>query len=866
MNYTLCLDPYSVNFDPSQLSGNGFNIYTDVNNFTSPIATNIPISSIFSPPLGNCGSPLSLTLTNIPSGATQILIVDNCGTLTNDPISDNAADAKKVLKGTDTPFLTECCYALIDIPEDCKSFCDDCNIEFDTIDLNPVGRIIAGELQSSCGTVTDYVIGWYRNGDYSSPAVTTGFGTAFPYQYVHPLTSTTAPMVLDGSYEGIILDAIVNGNQYSSVISGSGIGTPIPFESCFGVMVVNPLDCDNGNFPGLYSHQISLTAAGNGIPPGPTSATFLLDNLVNYFAYSFAAYTISDTIEVKFISGDPNSTSNPNLYSQPIYLDYTEVSYDGALSYDTNPEFYNGFYSNLYPKKTNQNNWNKILTLNTIERTPGDRLEITITPNPTYPETSWVLRMQCLKTFNCDWCVVGDSKLVNSINIKRDLNLSSCIKMQKHRYNLSSSCDWDDDLLQYGAKLTSHPQIKPSPDITYNFLNPSNPFTETILIPFNYTNFSTCEPINPINYTNIRYKKYNGGINNPSGIPTGIIEMQFYGNPQAQTYYNNIKSVIQNIKNLYFPIQYQYLNNDWRYYRGWAIKMPNNNGNIPCGDNATTFKQYFIHRDSDVTFVEDTINNYWSIKMTMPYVDPTPTFQTLFTSSYGSCCGSPFSIDHLSNFAGVASGFNDSSVSTLNLLDWTSNYTFKLYDGTISEPFGISIFGTNTPPPPESQCYVTSSLSASSTNMTLYAGLLMKAATTLPFIKDLSSLPSNPQYINLDYLEATPCPIPQEILDLRPTPANTFTYTDISYPVSSFGLTFDNLHNDPNKFKMYSYLNYPNTTGATLSSPVTILEHTGSIGGGPGGITYINPTYFVPGFSNSNINITNWSGTGPAPF
>ena len=74
MTFTFCLDSYSTNFDPNNLSEWGFSIYTDANNFAFPIAVNIPSSSLFSPPNGNC----PFTLTNIPNNATQVLIIDQC--------------------------------------------------------------------------------------------------------------------------------------------------------------------------------------------------------------------------------------------------------------------------------------------------------------------------------------------------------------------------------------------------------------------------------------------------------------------------------------------------------------------------------------------------------------------------------------------------------------------------------------------------------------------------------------------------------------------------------------------------------------------------------------------------------------------
>ena len=112
--------------------------------------------------------------------------------------------------------------------------------------------------------ITGYTIGWYLNGNYSSPGLISGFGvqtngTPFPTPFQHPLTGNYSVPVLAGNYEGIIHDIIINGVTYSSV-SGSANGLPIPFESCFDTIVVDPLQCDNGPFQGIakYTHQINL--------------------------------------------------------------------------------------------------------------------------------------------------------------------------------------------------------------------------------------------------------------------------------------------------------------------------------------------------------------------------------------------------------------------------------------------------------------------------------------------------------------------------------------------------------------------------------------------------------------------------------
>ena len=313
MDFAICLDQFSTNFDVNNLSSNGFSIYTDLD-YTNPIASGIPYQDLFAPPIGNC--PL---IVDIPQGATQILVIDACATLPTNvaPIFGAGSSANSL--------ITQCCYAIIPVPAQPISWCDTSGLEFDVFSSSYVGQIVAGNLISTLGTVTDYTIGWYKDGDYSSPEFVSGYGNTFvPYQLTHPLAVNTAPYVTAGDWEGIIHDIAINGTTYSSV-SGSANGTPIPFESCFGTIVVAPLQCDNGTFPLPYTHQKEFTAAGNGATPPVIGVTYQLDSSTNYFAYKFFGYSVYDALEIKFISGDPNNTGNPSLYSQPIYLEKARI-------------------------------------------------------------------------------------------------------------------------------------------------------------------------------------------------------------------------------------------------------------------------------------------------------------------------------------------------------------------------------------------------------------------------------------------------------------------------------------------------------------------------------------------------------------
>jgi hypothetical protein len=403
MNFSICLDQTTTpNFNVANLSTTGFSIYSNLD-LNSPLVQNIPYTSLFESPLGNC----PFNLTNIPEGTTYLIVVDQCNTSIN--VSSIFAP-ENINAGNIT---INCCYAIINLNPTPLSICDECNLSFDTFSTSTVGRIIAGNLSSTCGAITDYTIGWYRNGS-TTPTFISGIGTTLSYNFSHPLVGDASPMVLDGSWIGIIHDIIINGVTYSSVAGVLG-GSPLPFTSCFDTMVVAPFTCANGQNPPPYSHQISFTAQGNNATPPPISATYALSSSTNYFAYQFTGYQIPDILSMKFISGNPNGTNDPSLYSQPIWLENISVGSSNpelsSLLFLNPPDptftpIHHGcILDNTYPKIHNDSNTKRVFTLTNLSRSLNDKLEITVTPSTTNPNTSWALNMQCLDTFGCDDCL-----------------------------------------------------------------------------------------------------------------------------------------------------------------------------------------------------------------------------------------------------------------------------------------------------------------------------------------------------------------------------------------------------------------------------------------------------------------------------
>jgi hypothetical protein len=641
--FAICLDPNSPNFSTSTLSSNGFSVYSNADNFTTPVAQNIPLANLLPPPNGNCP-----TIVSIPQGATQIIVIDQC---------DDAIDTAAIFNPIDVSagtLATNCCYSIIDLPPIPLGWCAECGIEFDTYQTSSVGRLIAGNVISSCGPVTDYIIGWYLNGDYSAPAITTGYGTTFPnYQFPHPLTGNNSPLVLAGSYEGIIHDIIINGITYSS-ISGSANGIPIPFESCFDTVVIDPLTCINGTSPGKYSHQFNFNSQSPGATSSPTSVTYQLSPTTQYFAFAFRAFNIWDELEIKFISGNPNATSNPNLYSQPIYLEKIRIGtnstsnigtqdgiYGSTFLFNPNPTIFN--LNNLWPKKAQASNWvQKVLTLTNLETSSNpftpDSLEITFTPNPSNNNTQWRVALQCLDTFDCTECTWEDypNNLPKIWKVELD-KIHPCDSQRLVLYHTGCAdySDWMGLNILDGYSLDN-------PNINLIGSNQEQPDTHPFVqspYPGYISLVGTTNCSNPPNYSSkICGTPLTGSIStiksyNQIQLTFNIENDYLFYKNDLINQVNSYNGGILNSPNLFpcnFPVGVS------PYYTTFQIRTPypaNGLSTINCGDNTTPLEYQFNSNDyQNIAYTEDPANNYWSI--TIPQ---TPLVNCITPSNCSTC-------------------------------------------------------------------------------------------------------------------------------------------------------------------------------------------------------------------------------------
>lgn len=811
MNYSICLDQTTTpNFNLAFNTITDFSIYSNLD-LNSPLVQNIPYTSLFESPLGNC----PFNLTNIPEGTTYLIVVDQCNTSIN--VSSIFAP-ENINAGSIT---INCCYAIINLNPTPLSICDECNLSFDTFSTSTVGQIIAGNLSSTCGAITDYTIGWYRNGS-TSPSFISGIGNTLSYNFSHPLIGNASPMVLDGSWIGIIHDIIINGITYSSVAGVLG-GSSLPFTSCFDTMVVAPFSCANGQNPPPYSHQISFTAQGNNSTPPPISATYALSSSTNYFAYQFKGFEIPDMLSIKFISGNPNGTNDPSLYSQPIYLDYSNIGENnwnfgnGYAPGYTNISTLNEILNNDYPKVTYANPTRRVLTLTNLSRSLNDKLEITVLPSNTNPNTSWNLKMQCLDTFGCDDCLEPFPKIKYK---KLELNYNCCGNISMYSSFTSSLCTSSRDKWTYGYGFSGLlNQISQNWTGTSGTTLNSTPFLST------YSQFLTNHSINctpPTPNSTIKTHKSTRVFN---GQLQGVVSMSF----NNVTDYNFYKNKLISYAPTQLPLSFTITNpNDvdssvTSYYSYYLLLLPTEV--TACGDGSI-FTQFVFHKSAYplIEYVDNpTPGNDYTITIPQPIIPNNIPF---------SNCNNIYPA-----IENITTQYNNQAISPMYFIDVTNTFGSKLLE-PIYYTYCTDTY--NNTSPNEVAMYQPTTRHLSYYSM-----------YTLPFLS------SSAGWTNLPFLGGTPCPnwnisSSMPLIQNGQSWGNGYAYWGYESSLTTI-ISGSNLNPPYSNIKIYAQVTSSNGYVSNAYPGHLIYEYSGSI-------PYVySSSYFHNGSLDLQINYApNW--------
>jgi hypothetical protein len=542
--------------------GGTFNIYSNVDNYTSPFQTNVTYSQLFGP-------LCPYVMGNVPDLTTTIRIIDT---------------------------FSKCCATLELLSND---LCTTCELLFDSYQTNNVGIIVAGELTGSCeNNITDYKIFWYGPNSSTNLAFTSGYGSTFsPYDLTHPLLGINSPMVEAGTYIPVIDKVKLNGLNYSQT---GGTGYIQAELECFNATTVNvqPFTCNNGTVSGDYTHRVNFDGAGVGVNPLILNSTFELDPTTDYFSWKFKAAGITDSLKITFYG---------SAYSNPIMLEYWTI---GEQNITSNIDLL------TFPKSGQTGQYlSKVTSLTSLTRSLGDYLILEVIPNQSNTQTTWDFYFTCMDTFDCNLCLYGYLNTPYKIQSSSITGITGSCSSITVTFNLSgctSSAITDSDIYKYQATYANN--IVPT---QFNSVQTDNSTgllnRQTTKLDWNstdctiqydvYNNSPTCSPSN----TNIiKFKKENTG---PSG--QGVIKMEF----------SNLNDLIQYKSSYDLLLPYSGTPSnpaDPNYYRFFTLYIPKNaTPSTNCGDK-TTGLTYNIHYSSIIT--TGTTGGIYTLNITMPTI------------------------------------------------------------------------------------------------------------------------------------------------------------------------------------------------------------------------------------------------------
>jgi hypothetical protein len=518
--------------------GGFITIYSNVSGI--PIQTGVPLADLTGP---NCPY-----IIEVPDGTTSLTLVD-------------------------IPTYCE-----VQIPIVSSDFCVTCDLDFDIPLSGTVGVLSVGNLTGSCeNPITDYLFTWYGPDSLSTSAFTSAPSySSYPHQFNHPLTGTTSPPVLAGTYTPILEKIVISGYTFTPTVQN---GTIIANLDCFGDVTVSPYTCDNGTGGDAnYTHRLNYTAT-NVQTAQPLKATFNLSATTNYFPYQFKAESIPDNLKIKF-SG--------SAYSTPLLIE------DVSVGLFINGASANNFNTNVLPKSADTAStayFKKVICLTALTINPGDYLILEVTPN-TNPQTNWDFYFGCLESFDCSTC------LDNYENTPYKILLSSVT-------GITGTCDSTNvSFTVSGCSTSALTQgdfydyfLIPS-SITNGAINTNNSTNlRTVTSGFMYFNNDYCDLAGfGIATTQCRLTQGTGTIKTKKyvdgGSGLGNIELEFTNINDFNAYYNSYKAcmVLSGSSN----------NLDYQYYRYFDLYISKATGTTSCGDGVG-FELYRIHPTSLVT-------------------------------------------------------------------------------------------------------------------------------------------------------------------------------------------------------------------------------------------------------------------------
>lgn len=349
-------------------------------NITQPDV--LVIQNVIYTPIPVFGGTTSLSVTTTGGTPPYLYSLDGITYVPN-PIN-NVTAGNYTLYVKDANDCTDSIPLEITQPPEELGVCYDCAPTLTDVTDPGVGLLSVGNMISSACTLGDYVIDWYLDSITNPTQFISGnAGNTDPaIQEFHPFTGNAARPSQGGSWIPVIRYAFFNGIKYtSSNVPGETYAPDL--ATCLEPITVENLNCTNGNTPTqMYTHSIQYTAVIQNQADATRTFRFDLGAAVNYFAWKFYGYNVSDKIEFYYVSGATQTL----LGQYAIGFDVFSFDVTGPVK--------------LLPLGA----FKEVFDLSAIPFVTGDYLSVVITSSyadPNNRNTDWRFECRCLETFDC---------------------------------------------------------------------------------------------------------------------------------------------------------------------------------------------------------------------------------------------------------------------------------------------------------------------------------------------------------------------------------------------------------------------------------------------------------------------------------
>lgn len=246
-----------------------------------------------------------------------------------------------------------------------------CTLSFSSYVTPSVSVLDVGTLVSSGCTIIDYVIDWYRNGEWYM--TTASSYAVYPEaDGFHPFTGTGALPVIGGTYTAKVRFVVIGGEIIFAEPKPCQKWCDMPLT--LPPIIVSSLSCASVNQTGNYQYSINYLSSQD-YSLASRLFTVELDSNIKQFGWYFLGKTIADRIEI-YHSRTGEKLADWVVGSELPHSNFTDFPHLGGWMTDEK-----GFFN--LPKYQD-----------------GDSLTIKITPNylGNSSNTEWTFSYKCLAT------------------------------------------------------------------------------------------------------------------------------------------------------------------------------------------------------------------------------------------------------------------------------------------------------------------------------------------------------------------------------------------------------------------------------------------------------------------------------------